>query len=633
VTDLFLSYKAEDRERVAPLVRALEEDGLTVWWDAHIGAGDSWRETILRHLEAAKCVIVVWSRRSVGPHGEFVRDEATRALKRKTYFPVRIDKVNPPLGFGESQALNLHGWNGERSDPRYQALLSTLCARLGIKTPSLDRPHEEAPRLTRRTALAGGAAAALAVAGAGAWFLTRPASAKADSIAVLPFANLSGDPAQAYFSDGIAEELRAALARIPGLKVVARTSSEAVRNADAATAAAKLHVENILTGSVRRSPSMMRISAQLIDGKDGTERWSDVYDRPLGDVLQIQSDIAQKVAAALAIQLAPEKARQLTSGGTTNPNAHDLFLKGVAVRQSGHTRGNLNDSIGLLDQAIKYDPHYADAYAMKAISLAELAAGFSDSAANMQRGYGEASRAARQAIALSPDAGYAHAALATVMAGQLNLKAADAEFRIALAQSPGNAVILGDYGRFLAFIGKFEQALELGKRVVAIDPLNARSYSVEVTTYFYSRRYPECVAASRMQLRRAPESVPPTITLGDSLMQLGKYADARAVYSKIAPDDVFRLTSEGILDERMGDHAASAAAVRKVEQLYGGAASYQLAQLHAERHETDAAIAALEMGWQVKDPGLSSMRVDAFMDPIRDDPRFEAIVKRLNYPT
>ena len=136
-----------------------------------------------------------------------------------------------------------------------------------------------------------------------------------------------------------------------------------------------------------------------------------------------------------------------------------------------------------------------------------------------------------------------------------------------------------------------------------------------------------------MQLRRTPESVPPTITLGDSLMQLGKYADARAVYSKIAPDDVFRLTSEGILDERMGDHAASAAAVRKVEQLYGGAASYQLAQLHAERHETDAAIAALEMGWQVKDPGLSSMRVDAFMDPIRDDPRFEAIVKRLNYPT
>jgi serine/threonine-protein kinase len=633
VTDLFLSYKAEDRERVAPLVRALEEDGLTVWWDAHIGAGDSWRETIVRHLEAAKCVIVVWSRRSVGPHGEFVRDEATRALKRKTYFPVRIDKVAPPLGFGESQALNLNGWNGDRSDPRYQALLSALCTRLGIKTPSLQEPHEAAPRLTRRTALVGGAAATVAAVGAGAWFFTRPTSAKADSIAVLPFANLSGDPAQAYFSDGIAEELRAALARIPGLKVVARTSSEAVRNADAATAAAKLHVENILTGSVRRSPSMMRISAQLIDGKDGTERWSDVYDRPLGDVLQIQSDIAQKVAAALAIQLAPAKARQLTSGGTANPAAYDLFLKGVAVRQSGHTRDNLTEAIGLFNQAIKSDPHYADAYAMKSISLAELTSGFSASAADMQSGYAEADRAARQALALSPDAAYAHAALGSVMSGRLNLKAADAEFRIAAAQSPGNAVILGDYGRFLGFIGKFDQALEFGRRVIAIDPLNARSYSIAMVTYFYARRYRESLEAADRVLHLAPESVPALIGVGDAYSELGRYADARKAYSKIPADDVFRLTSEGVLDERMGNHAASATAVRKVEQLYGGAASYQQAQLHAQRHETDAAIAALEMGWQVKDPGLSSMRVDPFLDPIRNDPRFEVVARKLNFPT
>jgi len=633
VTDLFLSYKAEDRERVAPLVRALEEDGLTVWWDAHIGAGDSWRETILRHLESARCVIVVWSRRSVGPHGEFVRDEATRALNRKTYFPVRIDKVDPPLGFGESQALDLNGWNGDRSDPRYRALLAVLCSRLGIKVPSLHGPREEAPRLTRRTALTGGAAATAVLAGGGAWFLTRPTAGKADSIAVLPFANLSGDPAQAYFSDGIAEELRAALARIPGLKVVARTSSEAVRNADAATAAARLHVQNILTGSVRRSPSVMRIGAQLIDGKDGTERWSEVYDRPLGDVLQIQSDIAQKVAAALAIRLAPAKARQLTSGGTSNAAAYDLFLKGVAVRQSGHTRDNLNEAVGLLNQAIKTDPHYADAHAMKAISLAERAAGFSENAADMRRGYAEADRAARQAVALSPDAAYAHAALATVMAGQLNLKAADAEFRIAAAQAPSNAVILGDYGRFLGFLGQFQRAFEFGRRTEAIDPLNARSYSIEMITYFYARRYSECVEAAHRIQKLAPDSIPALITLGDALSELGRYDDARAVYSKVPADDVFRLTSEGVLDERTGNHAASAAAVRRVEQLYGGAASYQQAQLHAQRRETDAAIAALEMGWQVKDPGLSSMRVDPFLDPIRNDPRLDAIAKKLNFPT
>jgi TolB-like protein/tetratricopeptide (TPR) repeat protein len=631
VADLFLSYKAEDRARIAPLVQALETDGLSVWWDEHIGGGDEWRDTILRHLQSAKCVIVVWSRRSVGPHGEFVRDEATRALRRKTYLPIRIDKVDPPLGFGEMQALDLQGWKGDRSDPHYQSLLATVCKRIGKRTKS--GPKVESHGISRRTFIASASAVGIAAAAAGTWILVRPSAAKADSIAVLPFANLSGDPAQGYFSDGIAEELRTALSRIPGLKVMARTSSEAVRNADAATAAARLHVQNILTGSVRRSPRMMRISAQLIDGKDGTERWSEVYDRPLGDVLQIQSDIAQKVATALAIRLGPAKARLLTSGGTRNPAAYDLFLKGVAVRQSGHTRDNLNEAIGLLSQATKYDPRYADAYAVKAIALAELAAGFANSTADMQRGYAEADRAARQAIALSPDTAYAHAALGTVMAGRLNLKAADDEFRIAAAQSPGNGLIVGDYGRFLGFLGQFDRALDFGRHAVSIDPLNARSYSIEMITYFYARRYPESVRAAHRVLSLAPESIPALITIGDALTEMGKYDDARANYSKIAADDVFRLTSEGVLDERTGNHAASEAAVRKVEQLYDGAASYQLAQLHAQRREADAAIAALEMGWQVKDPGLSSMRVDPFLDPIRNDPRFAAVAQKLNFPT
>jgi serine/threonine-protein kinase len=633
VTDLFLSYKAEDRSRVAPLVRALEEDGLSVWWDAHIGAGDAWRETILRHLEAAKCVIVVWSRRSVGPHGEFVRDEATRALKRKTYFPIRIDKVDPPLGFGESQALDLHGWKGDRSDPRYEAMLEALCARVGV---AKRMPEAEVPAVngvSRRTAVIGVTAATVGVIGAGAWFLTRPTGAKAESIAVLPFANLSGDPAQAYFSDGIAEELRAVLARIPGLKVVARTSSEAVRNADAATAANKLRVQNILTGSVRRSPQMMRITAQLIDGKDGTERWSDVYDRPPGDALQIQSDIAQKVAAALAIRLAPKEARQLTAGGTANPAAHDLFLQAVAARQSGFSSDNLTQAVSLLDQAIAKDPNYADAYAMKAINLAELSAAFSNSAADMRTGYAAADHAAQHAIALSPQAAYAHAALAAVMAGSLNLKVANAEFRTAAAQSAGNAVILADYGRFLANLGRTDEALNVGRRVVALDPLNPGSYSVDMVALFNGRRYPEAVDAARRMLNLAPQRVPALVTLGDSLMLLGKYADARAAYSKIPADNVFRLTSEGILDERMGNHDASAAAVRKVEQQSGAAASYQQAQLHAQRHDTDAAIAALQMGWQVKDPGLITMRVDPFLDPVRNDARFAAVVQKLNYPT
>ena len=126
MADVFVSYKAEDRKLVALIVEAIEADGLSVWWDVHIGAGDEWRDTIQHQLDQAKCVVVVWSKRSIGPEGRFVRDEASRAQRRQTYLPVRIDKVEPPLGFGETQALPLVGWRGDCSDPRCKALLTAV---------------------------------------------------------------------------------------------------------------------------------------------------------------------------------------------------------------------------------------------------------------------------------------------------------------------------------------------------------------------------------------------------------------------------------------------------------------------------------------------------------------------------
>src|SRR5207253_3122465 len=208
-------------------------------------------------------------------------------------------KVHLPLGFGETQALPLAGWKGSKADPHYEAVLAAVRRNVSGKrrasTSPLPRGH-----IDRRTMIAGGTAAAVAIAGAGAWALFKPGSASAagDSVAVLPFENLSGNPAQAYFSDGIAEEIRSALARISGLKVVGRTSSEAVRNDDAATAAKKLGVTNILTGSVRQSPSTIRVNAELIDGRSGIDRWSQGYDGPPRDAIKIQTDIAPNAASA-----------------------------------------------------------------------------------------------------------------------------------------------------------------------------------------------------------------------------------------------------------------------------------------------------------------------------------------------
>ena len=135
MSEVFLSYKAEDRARLKPLVAALEADGCHVWWDAHIGGGADWREDIQDHLDRAHCVIVAWSERSVGHDGRFVRDEATRALRRDTYIAICIDAVEPPLGFGELQAIPFQRWKGNRKDPRYQVLLTAVRARLAGEAP------------------------------------------------------------------------------------------------------------------------------------------------------------------------------------------------------------------------------------------------------------------------------------------------------------------------------------------------------------------------------------------------------------------------------------------------------------------------------------------------------------------
>src|SRR5437764_9923568 len=274
MTDVFVSYKAEDRRRVQPLVLALQADGYRVWWDEHIGTGDEWRQTIERELDSASCVIVVWSKRSVGPDGHFVRDEASRAQRKHVYVPVLIDAVDPPLGFGERQATSIRGWKGDRTDARYESVLTSVRHLAGAPTGVHSLKPGQDLSVSRHTAMAGGVIAVGGVAALGGWALMKPGRASAsDSIAVLPFANLSGDPAQSYFSDGIAEELRSALARLGGLRVVGRTSSEAVRDDDAETAAEKLRVGNILTGSVRQTSSTIRVAAQLVDGRDGVEKW------------------------------------------------------------------------------------------------------------------------------------------------------------------------------------------------------------------------------------------------------------------------------------------------------------------------------------------------------------------------
>jgi len=629
VTDLFVSYKAEDRGRIAPLVEALQADGHSVWWDAEIGGGEEWRDAICRELDAARLVLVIWSKRSVGPHGKFVRDEATRAQRRGAYLPAIIDKVEPPLGFGEIQSLDLRGWRGDRAGRKYQALLGAIRGRLGGEPRSIPSPERKG--VSRRTAIAGGAAVAAAAAGVAGWALLRPGKASAESIAVLPFANLSGDPAQAYFSDGIAEELRSALARVAGLTVVARTSSEAVRNDDAKAAARKLGVGNILAGSVRQSPATIRVGAQLIDGKTGVEKWSETYDRAPGDVIKIQTDIAENVAEALAIALTGAARVAVALGGTSNAAAQNLVLKATAIAAT-LDKQDLQTAQSLLDGAIEIDPNYAEAYVQKARVLSSYG-GYFAQAEELPHYRQEAARNVRRALDIAPGLASAHNALADIHRSLLRFKDADRESRRALALAPRNAATLRDSARFYGQLGRSAEALGLVDRAINLDPLNPASYTSRSWVLTASRRYAEAVDQSRKTEARWSGFVS-WLQVTYCLVMLNRLDEAQEAAR--TADKEGGLAGEGLahalIYARMGRERETEGQLATVRKAFGDAASYQYAQVYSLLGNKVKALAALDRAWQIVDSGLLWMKVDATLDPLRQEPRFKTLLEKLDFP-
>jgi TolB-like protein len=632
MADVFVSYKAEDRKRVKPLVDALAAEGFSLWWDEQIGGGATWRHEIETELNSAKCVIVVWSNRSVGPDGTFVQDEATRAQQRHVYVPVLIDKVHLPLGFGETQALPLVGWRGDRGDARYEAVLAAVRRNVGGKRRSSGVPAAAA-RVDRRTVIAGGTVGAAAVAAVGAWALFKPSSAGAssDSIAVLPFENLSGDPAQAYFSDGIAEEIRSALGRISGLKVVGRTSSEAVRKDDAQTAAKKLAVANILSGSVRQSASTIRVSAELVDGSTGLDRWSQDYDRSPGDAIKIQTDIAESVATALSAALGRIARATVGVGGTQNPEAQRLFIQAGAIAKASTSKGEDGQALQLLDRALALDPRYADAYARKSYVLSAYGNNYAN-LVELPKTRAEALRLANAALSIAPDLAYGHRALSEVYGNQQQIGPSYSELKRARQLAPSDADVLADLAGAASSLGDTPTALALADEASSLDPLNPHPFSVRLDILFYARRFGDAVSYGQWFQRKFQQKRLGAMVIGDSLLLLGRGGEAEAAYALAAPEYWRRLTGEAIIRIRSGDAAGAQQKIDALRASYGDAASTQFGEIYAQMGDKERAFAALDRAYQIKDAGLLALKVDPFLDPLRSDPRFTAMLRKMNFP-
>ena len=626
---VFVSYSRADGERVQPLVDALMAEGFDVWWDSKIPGGAAFAREIEAALTAADAVIVVWSATSV--ESDWVRDEASTGRDRGRLVPVRIDGAAVPLGFGQYQVIDLRGWSGERGATAFGRLTAaiertSLGAAAGTSRPSLRLPH----RPTRRTIWVAGATVlpVAAAAGAGAWWLMRRA-APARSVAVLPFANLTGDPAQDLTADALAEEVRSALARLPALQVISRTSSEMFRGArqDAATISARLGVAYLLEGALRKGEGVLRIGAQLVQGANGFERWSQTFDRRTDNLLALESDIAGQVAAALQVRLG---GAAVAPGGTRSSQAYQAYLQARRLYDRGGDEATLRAAATLYEQALALDPSYADAQAGRARTLMAIADQYATG--ETRRSLSDQGLAAAEAAArLAPGSAEAQAALGFARMGRLDIRGARDPYERAGQLGAGDADRLEGYGAYEARLGHFELALPALRRAVLLDPLNPNALLTLGDGLYLARRPTEAPEPLTRALALSPGMTFVHSRLGDCRLLAGDLAGAATEYMA-EPDPLYRLTGQAIALQRQGQPVLAKAALDRLVANTGDNGLYQQAQILAQWGKASPCLDALERGFSLKDAGLTRLKVDPMLDPVRGDPRFASLLAKLAFP-
>jgi len=629
---LFLSYASADRARVAPIVAALTAQGYTVWWDRQIAGGSAYAREIEAALKGCDIVLVAWS--AVSVDSDWVRDEAAYGRDQRRLVPLRLDHAEPPLGFRQYQLVSFAGWKGDPEAPQVHQLLEALqTPRAGSGPAPYAAPTslETIGRrlLDRRALIAGGAVLVPAAAGAW-WFLGRAGAAPAHSIAVLPFANLSNDPAQDYFSDGLSEELIDTLARLRPLEVVGRTSAFRFKGSKegARQIGAKLGVSHLLDGAVRRDGATVRVSTQLVDAPTGFEQWSQSFDRDMKDILAVQSEIAQAVARALEVRLLGSDIAAFSLGGASSADAYDDYLRGRRLFDAGGSEAVYRRALARFDAAIARDPGFAGAHAARARALLVLANEYTPPA-GLRAGFDAALAAARQATALAPDLAEAQAALAGVLASSgRDTAGARAAWARAMAAGSGEADILTRFGQFSCEIGDFAAGLPAARRAAVLDPLNPRVFRSLGYALFGARRWAESISAMRRALDLSPGAEGAHAAIGDALLLQGNAAGAKAEYDR-EPLAWLRLTGQAIALQRLGDRAGAEAALAALAADPHGATLYQQAQVLAQWRQPDRALAALAAAAKAGDPGVVLARTDPMVGPLRSDPRFAAFLAGL----
>jgi TolB-like protein/tetratricopeptide (TPR) repeat protein len=503
MADIFISYSKGSKAQTQQLADELRAKGFTVWYDTSLVPGESFRNVITSELAQARAAIVIWTADSV--KSDWVCAEASRARARGILIPVRADDVRShdiPLPFGSLHTELLSN----------RSAIEAALAKLGVipKLAVTDETH----------------APPAMVGDDGRPALTLPDK---PSIAVLPFQNMSGDPEQEYFADGMVEEVITGLSRIKWLLVTSRNSSFIYKNKPAAVreVADTLGVRYVLEGGVRKSGNRVRITAQLIDSETGANLWAEQYDRLLEDVFAMQDDITMCVIGAIEPSLRKAEVDRVKRQRPNNLNAYDLLLRSLPFAFTRMPKDGAT-AIPLLESALKLEPNYGAAHAFLSWCLhARFTRGEMHEEDRIA-----AIHHAHAAIAQGNDDATALAIAAFVIALEEHDQATALKlFDRALELSNSNIFALSCSAVVLALMGKSELAIDRAQRALRLSPfdnLNFRSNLALAVAYFHTQRYEGAVDAARGAIDANPGFSIPRAVLAAALVRLGRVEQARA---------------------------------------------------------------------------------------------------------
>jgi TolB-like protein/tetratricopeptide (TPR) repeat protein len=508
----------------------------------------------------------------------------------------------------------------------------------GMKRTENVSPNEVIPQWSRRKFAAFIAGVALLAAVLLVFQFTRPKGtesnvASAKSIAVLPFANLSHDPDNAYFAAGIQDEIVTRLARIGELKAISCTSTQRFKSApdDLPAIANQLKVANILEGSVQKSGDAVRVNVQLINAENEARLWGDTFDRKLTDVFSIESEIARTIAEKLQAKLTGPEESAVSVKPTGNPEAHQLYLKGRYFwnRRTGE---NLKKALGYFQQAAEKDPGYALAYTGIADSCALIPV---YGAGPPQDYYPRAKAAAEKAVALDDMLGEAHVSVANVLFRYLKLDESAKEFERGIELNPSYATAHQWYGRLtLLATGQFDHAIAEMNRAIELDPISPIIHADLGSVYIGARRYDEAIKEFRTALELDPQFYWAHRNLAAAFELSGAPENAIVEYHKALElsDDPRVLAFLGHAEASLGRQNEARAILKQLSEIAKTryVSGYGFVVIDLALGEREQALEWLEKDARERSGfEINFIRVDPFLDPLRSDPRFEALVSKV----